>query len=69
MSSEERPDLGKRLIELRREKGLTLSDLARLTGLSRSTLYKVEHSGMWLTYQKLLRLSGGWALKSRNCFA
>lgn len=59
MNNASRPDLGKRLKELRQQKNLGLNDLVRLTGISRSTLYKVENSGMSLTYQKLLQLSEG----------
>jgi transcriptional regulator with XRE-family HTH domain len=68
MTTNEQPDLGTRLKELRKEKGITLNDLARLTGMSRSTLYKVENNGMSLTYQKLLRLSDGLGVEIAELF-
>ena len=37
--------LGERLIALREQCGLSLSELAERTGISRSSLYKVENSG------------------------
>lgn len=66
--SRERHDLGERLRALRQERGLTLNDVARRTGLSRSTLYKVENSGMSLTYQKLLQLKDGLGVDIAQLF-
>jgi len=60
--------LGRRLRELRLKKRLGLNDLARLAGLSRSTLYKVENSGMSLTYEKLIRLSEGLGVEISELF-
>jgi transcriptional regulator with XRE-family HTH domain len=68
MTTDERPDLGKRLKELRQSRNLSLNDLARQTGLSRSALYKVENNGMSLTYQKLLRLSDGLGVDITQLF-
>lgn len=68
MTMEEQPNLGKRLKELRQSKNLSLNELARQTGLSRSALYKVENSGMSLTYQKLLRLSDGLGVDIAQLF-
>jgi transcriptional regulator with XRE-family HTH domain len=60
--------LGRRLRELRLKRRLGLNDLARLAGLSRSTLYKVENSGMSLTYEKLIRLSEGLGVEISELF-
>jgi transcriptional regulator with XRE-family HTH domain len=54
-----KPSLAERLKQLRAAKGMTLNELAAISGLARSTLYKVENSGMSLTYDKLLKLSSG----------
>jgi transcriptional regulator with XRE-family HTH domain len=54
-----KPSLAKRLKQLRQAKSLSLNQLAAVSGLARSTLYKVENSGMSLTYDKLLALSAG----------
>lgn len=61
-------ELAQRLRALRNERGLTLNDLAKRTGLSRSTLYKVENSGMSLTYQKLLQLKDGLGVDIAQLF-
>src|SRR5215813_14018576 len=63
-----KPNLGERLKELRLKKGLQLNDLAKSAGLSRSTLYKVENSGMSLTYEKLIRLSEGLGVEISELF-
>src|SRR5688500_3798616 len=47
------------LKQIRRERGLTLNEVSKLTGLSISTLSKVENDKLALTYDKLVRLSGG----------
>jgi transcriptional regulator with XRE-family HTH domain len=54
-----KPNLARLLKQLRLAKGLSLNELAAVSGLARSTLYKVENSGMSLTYDKLLSLSAG----------
>ncbi len=64
-----RPNLGIRVKQLRIAKGLTLNKLAELAGLSRSTLYKVENSGMSLTYEKLIRLSEGLDVEISQLFS
>jgi transcriptional regulator with XRE-family HTH domain len=63
-----KPKLGERLKELRLKKGLPLNDLAKSAGLSRSTLYKVENSGMSLTYEKLISLSKGLGVEISELF-
>jgi transcriptional regulator with XRE-family HTH domain len=44
---------------LRVEKGLTLADVSRLTGLPVSTVSKIENDKISLTYDKLARISQG----------
>jgi transcriptional regulator with XRE-family HTH domain len=44
---------------LRAERGLTLADLSALTGMTASTLSKVENGKVALTFEKLLRISEG----------
>ena len=44
---------------LRRKNGWTLADVSRRTGLPLSTLSKIENDKMSLSFDKLLRLSGG----------
>jgi transcriptional regulator with XRE-family HTH domain len=51
--------LGARLRELRTQRGLSLKQVSERSGIARSTLYKVENSGMSLTYDNLIRLSEG----------
>lgn len=63
-----RPDLGARVKALRLKSGLSLNELARVAGLSRSTLYKVESSGMSLTYEKLIGLSEGLGVEISQLF-
>jgi transcriptional regulator with XRE-family HTH domain len=58
-AGEDKPTLARLLKRLRLAKGLSLNELASISGLARSTLYKVENSGMSLTYDKLLSLSAG----------
>lgn len=52
-------DLGKALSEIRRRNRWTLSEVSQKTGLSISTLSRVEHSQLSLTYGKLVQLSHG----------
>lgn len=54
-----RAKLGPVVRHLRRSKGWTLSELARRTGLSVSTLSKAERDQQALTYDKLLLLAHG----------
>jgi transcriptional regulator with XRE-family HTH domain len=63
-----RPNLGERVKALRLRKGLSLNELANVAGLSRSTLYKVENSGMSLTYEKLIGLSEGLGVEISQLF-
>lgn len=54
---------------VRTERGLTLAEVGRLTGLPVSTLSKVETGKMSLSYSKLLRLSRGLNLDITRLFS
>ena len=58
-SSMDRIDLGKRLRQLRLAGSLTLRDLSDRSGVSMSTLSKIENNQLSPTYDTLLKLAGG----------
>ena len=66
--SAKRSRLGARLHAIRQAKGLGLTKVAKLSGISRSTLYKVENSGVSLTYDKLVALSRGLRINIEELF-
>src|SRR5690606_17653297 len=49
-------DLAERVIEIRRERGLSLRKLALMSGIPLSTLSKVQNNRATLTYPHLVRL-------------
>ena len=51
------PSLGGLLRALRARRGWTLKQMSDLTGIPVSTLSKVEHDRLTLTYDKLLQFS------------
>lgn len=53
------PNLGECLRQLRFERKLSLTDVSALTGISKSTLSRVESDQLSLTYDKLLQLCRG----------
>ena len=59
---------GAALRRLRSQKGLTLADVSRRTGLPLSTLSKVENDKMSLTYDKLVRISEGLQVDIERLF-
>lgn len=59
---------GAALRRLRSQKGLTLADVSRRTGLPLSTLSKVENDKMSLTYDKLVRISEGLSVDIGHLF-
>jgi len=67
--SAKRSRLGARLRAIRESNGLGLTKVAELSGISRSTLYKVENSGVSLTYDKLVALSRGLRINIEELFA
>lgn len=63
MTSTQTPvDLGARIRELRTERGWSLDQAAAHTGLSRSSLYKIEKGKMSPTFDALKKLSKGFNL-------
>ena len=56
-------DLGARVRELRAERGWSLDETAARTGLSRSSLFKIEKAQMSPTFDALLRLAKGFAIE------
>lgn len=54
--SAEGGDLGQSLRDIRKQRGMTLTDASARTGLPVSTLSKIENNKMSLSYDKLLRI-------------
>ncbi|MHB1329693.1 MAG: helix-turn-helix domain-containing protein [Gemmatimonadales bacterium] len=63
------PRLGAALRALRAERGWTLAELSGRTGLSISTLSKVERDKISLTYDKLLQVTRGTGADIAELFA
>lgn len=61
-------DLGKRVRELRKEKGWTLEQAAVEAGLARSTLSKIENGQMSPTFEALKKLAQGLAISVPQLF-
>lgn len=61
--------LGKRLRQLRREKGMTLEDAGRLTALATSTLSKIENNRMSPTFDVVQKLALGFGIDITELFA
>ncbi|TDX33828.1 helix-turn-helix domain-containing protein [Rhodovulum visakhapatnamense] len=61
-------DLGRRVRELRTEKGWTLEQAARQAGLARSTLSKIENDQMSPTYDALKKLATGLGVSVPQLF-
>lgn len=61
--------LGKRLRQLRRDRGLTLEDAGRLTGLAASTLSKIENDQMSPTFDVVQKLAAGFDIDITDLFA
>jgi transcriptional regulator with XRE-family HTH domain len=66
--SPKEPELGDQVRALRKDLGISLAALSARTGLSRSTLYKVEKGQMSLTYENLIRLSRGLGVDISRLF-
>lgn len=65
----DRPMLGHLLRDLRARNGWTLKEMSEQTGIPVSTLSKVEHDRLTLTYDKLLQVSEGLKISLSELFA
>src|ERR1700745_4193997 len=65
----DRPTLGLLLRDLRARKGWTLKEMSEKSGIPVSTLSKVEHDRLTLTYDKLLQLSQKLNIRMSELFA
>ena len=63
------PTLGRILRELRDHRGWTLKEMSERSGIPVSTLSKVEHDRLTLTYDKLLQLSQKLSIRMSELFA
>jgi transcriptional regulator with XRE-family HTH domain len=63
-----RRSLGRRVRELRRKNGWSLKEVSARSGISYSTLSKVENNKLSLTYDKLILLSRGLGVDMRVLF-
>lgn len=63
------PTLGGLLSALRARKGWTLKEMSQRTGIPVSTLSKVEHDRLTLTYDKLVQLSQRLNIRISEMFA
>ena len=63
------PTLGGILRELRARRGWTLKEMSEQSGIPVSTLSKVEHDRLTLTYDKLLQLSQKLNIRMSELFA
>ena len=69
MAPVETKDPGATLRALRLGRGWTLADVSRMTGLSVSTLSKVENTKMSLSYDKMVRIATGLGVDIGVLFA
>jgi len=65
----EHPTLGRILRDLRNHRGWTLKEMSERSGIPVSTLSKVEHDKLTLTYDKLLQLSQKLNIRMSELFA
>src|SRR3954469_15010094 len=63
------PTLGHILRDLRNHRGWTLKEMSEESGIPVSTLSKVEHDRLTLTYDKLLQLSQKLSIRMSELFA
>jgi transcriptional regulator with XRE-family HTH domain len=63
------PTLGHILRDLRNHRGWTLKEMSERSGIPVSTLSKVEHDRLTLTYDKLLQLSQKLQIRISDLFA
>lgn len=60
--------LGDRIAQMRKERGLTLSEMSKLVGLPVSTLSKVQNHQATLSYSNLMRLARGLKINIAELF-
>ena len=65
----DQPTLGSLLRSLRARNGWTLKEMSERTGIPLSTLSKVEHDRLTLTYDKLQQLSQRLNLRMSELFS
>lgn len=65
----EQPTLGRVLRDLRRRNGWTLKEMSAHSAIPVSTLSKIEHDRLTLTYDKLLQLSQRLGIRISDLFA
>src|ERR1051326_7944386 len=63
------PTLGRILRDLRNHRGWTVKEMSDRSGIAVSTLSKVEHDRLTLTYDKLLQLSQKLNIRISELFA
>ena len=63
------PTLGRILRALREQRGWTLKEMSERSGIPVSTLSKVEHDRLTLTYDKLQQLSQKLNIRMSELFA
>lgn len=68
-SKAEKPTLGRVLRSLRERNDWTLKEMSERTGIPLSTLAKVEHDRLTLSYDKLLQLSERLKIRMSDLFA
>src|SRR5512145_2387338 len=68
-TKQRRPTLGSLLRGLRLRNHWTLREMSERTGIPLSTLAKVEHDRLTLTYDKLLQLSERLKMRMSELFA
>lgn len=64
-----RVQLGQRVRELRKLQKKTLQDLGKTTGLSKSTLSKIENAALSVSYDNLLKLAEALSIDVSELFA
>lgn len=62
------PNLGERLRQLRFERKLSITEVAALTGIAKSTLSRVENDQLSLTYDKMVQLCRGLQIDLADLF-
>lgn len=68
-SDKDHPTLGKLLKALRARNGWTLKEMSEHSGIPVSTLSKIEHDRLTLSYDKLLQLSQRLGMRMSELFA